>query len=141
MDQPRGIGGEVYFTRPGAACYGCIAASTNPGKAGTARPATLDYNHLSLAELRSTCALNLDIEQIALLQARVAIGMLMNDPRLTGLLPNINFMVFTNHGMPEPFARPLHTTFFSLERNPHCLNCGVKPANAEVEAERILASL
>jgi hypothetical protein len=61
-----GIGGEVYLTRPGAACYGCLAAAMNLEKVPAPKPGNLDYNNLNLDEVRSTCALNLDIEQIAL---------------------------------------------------------------------------
>lgn len=136
-----GIGGEVYITRPDTACRGCIADAMNLGRETAKQPASLDYNNLNLDELRSTCALNLDIEQIALIQARVALSLLLDDRKLVGLPPAVNFIVYSNHSMPEPFSRPWHAEFFSFERNLHCLNCGLKSADAEVEAERILASL
>lgn len=135
-----GIGGEVYLTRPGAACYGCLAAAMNLEKVPAPKPGNLDYNNLNLDEVRSTCALNLDIEQIALIQARVALGVLLNDSQLTGLPPEVNFIVFNNHGMPAPFARPLHAEFFHLQRDPDCLTCGRPPADTS-EADRILATL
>ena len=136
-----GIGGEVYLTRPGTACRGCIATAMNLGRQTAAKPASLDYNNLNLDEVRSTCALNLDIEQIGLIQARVVLGLLMSDSQLTGIPPEINFIVFTNHGMPAPFARPLHAEFFYLQRNPDCLTCGLQSAAAASEADRVLAAL
>jgi hypothetical protein len=136
-----GIGGEVYLTRPGAACYGCLAAAMNLEKVPAPKPGNLDYNNLNLDEVRSTCALNLDIEQIALIQARMVLGLLLKDAQLTGLPPEVNFIVFNNHGMPAPFARPLHAEFFHLQREPNCLTCGHPSAATASEADRILATL
>jgi molybdopterin/thiamine biosynthesis adenylyltransferase len=136
-----GIGGEVYLTRPGAACYGCLAAAMNLEKVPAPKPGNLDYNNLNLDEVRSTCALNLDIEQMALIQARVALGLLLNDSQLAGLPLEVNFIVFNNHGMPAPFARPLHAEYFHLQRDPDCLTCGRPTPAAASEVDRILATL
>lgn len=136
-----GIGGEVYLTRPLAACYGCLTKAMSLEQVPASKPGNLDYNNLNLDEIRSTCALNLDIEQIALIQARVALGVLLNDSQLTGLPPEVNFIVFNNHGMPAPFARPLHAEFFHHERDPDCLTCGCPHAANASEADRILAAL
>ena len=137
-----GVGGEVYVMRPGAACYGCIAAQlgleTRTGDKGL----NLDYNQLNLDEIRSTCALNLDIEQIALIHARVALNLLLaGETDLLGLPPGVNHLVFANRIVPGTFERPLHCDFRIYAKRPDCLVCGDIPQGIQAEADRIRASL
>ena len=92
-----GIAGEVYITRPGAACYGCIAAELQLKDSAPKKPLNIDYNNFDLAETRSTSALNLDIAQIALIHARVALNLLLSgEVDLVGLPPEVNLIVFAN---------------------------------------------
>ncbi|HEV2435688.1 MAG TPA: ThiF family adenylyltransferase [Verrucomicrobiae bacterium] len=137
-----GIAGEVYVTRPGAACYGCIAAESQLKDSGLKKPLNIDYNNLDLAETRSTSALNLDIAQIALIHARVALNILLSgEVDLLGLPPEVNLIVFANRRVPGHFERPLHGDFFHIKSHPDCLVCGLPAQNVNAEAERILASL
>lgn len=137
-----GVAGEVYITRPGAACYGCIADHLQLQRTGLNKKLNLDYNNLDLAEIRSTAALNLDIAQIALVHARIALNLLLGgEPDLLGLPPEVNLIVFANRRVPDHFVRPLHAEFYHIERQPDCLVCGGRTGNVEAEADQILRSL
>ena len=137
-----GVGGEVYLVRPGQACYGCIAAQIQPRRPAPPGRADPDYSRLDLAEARATCALNLDIEQIALLHARLALNLLLGgEPDLIGIPARVNLCVFANRIVPGIFDRPLHGEFFCVPQDPECLLCGRRRENLEAEAEQILASL
>ena len=137
-----GIGGEIYRVRPGQACYGCIADHLQLRPLHTEIPGSIDYSNPAAAEAPSTCALNLDIEQIALIQCRLALGELL-DPTtdFTGLPSKINLCVFANRVVPGVFSRPLHTEFFHVPRRKDCLECGETQGNVEAEADRILSAL
>lgn len=135
-----GVGGEVYIVRPKMACYGCIAEYLHLKKQPIKKGVNINYNNLP--EARSTCALNLDIEQIAILQARVALNLLLEgEPDLLGIPPEVNLVVFANRVVPGVFARPLHAEFYSIPKQPGCLVCGATPKDADEQAKRILASL
>lgn len=136
-----GIGGEVYRVTAGRACYGCIAEQLQLHRYTSEEPSP-DYNSLPTETVRSTCALNLDIEQIALLQSRLALDLLLGDNSgFLGLGPEVNLCVFANRVVPGTFARPLHGEFFSVARRQDCLDCGEPAGNIEAEAGRILAAL
>ena len=137
-----GIAGEVCITRPGAACFGCIATELQLKDSTPKKPLNIDYNNLDLDEIRSTSALNLDISQIALIHARVALNLLFGgEPELLGLPPEVNLIVFANRRVAGHFDRPLHADFYHIKKNPDCLVCGASAQDSNVEAERILASL
>ncbi|MGA9453286.1 MAG: ThiF family adenylyltransferase [Verrucomicrobiia bacterium] len=137
-----GIAGEVYITRAGAACYGCIATELQLKDSGPKKSLNIDYNNIDLAETRSTSALNLDISQIALIHARVALNLLLSgEVDLLGLPPEANLIVFANRRVPGHFERPLHGEFFHIKKHQNCLVCGLPAQNVNAEADRILASL
>ncbi len=137
-----GIGGEVYRTSPGQACYGCLAAQLQLRYRPPVRGPAQDYSNPNLEEAQATCALSLDIEQIALLQCRMALDLLLEEERsLLGLPPSVNLCVFANRIVPGTFARPLHCEFFSVSKRADCLECGEVPAEVEAEAEQILSGL
>jgi molybdopterin/thiamine biosynthesis adenylyltransferase len=137
-----GVAGEVFIVRRRAACFGCIAEQLQLQTTGLKKKLNLDYNNLDLAEIRSTAALNLDIAQIALIQARVALNLLLaSEPDLLGLPPKVNLIVFANRLVPGHFWRPLHAEFFYIRRNPACLVCGNRTEATEAEAKRIRRSL
>ena len=137
-----GIGGEVIVVRLGRACYGCIAAETQRPSALAAQGSAIDYNHLDLDELRSTAALNLDIEQIALLQSRVALNLLLGgEPELIGVPSEVNLFIYANRLVPGTFERPLHCEFHVIARRPDCLVCGDSREDVDTEAQRILDAL
>ncbi len=139
-----GIGGEVTIARPTSTCYGCIAQHLQLARQAPGTRRTIDYNNLDAAAIRSTCALNLDIEQIALIQARMGLHILLEgEPDLTGIPDAVNLCVFCNRPVPDnpALARPLHGEFFSIPRDPDCLVCGTFSQGVNEEAERILNSL
>jgi molybdopterin/thiamine biosynthesis adenylyltransferase len=137
-----GVGGEVYLVRPGQACYGCIAEQLQLRPKMPQRAIDIDYSHLDLDEFRSTCALALDIAQIALLQVRLALNLLLEgDPDLIGLPQTVNLCVFTNRTIPAAFSRPWHGDFFAVPRSTSCLSCGDAPGDVAREATLIRASL
>ncbi len=137
-----GIGGEVYRTAPGSACYGCIASHIGLQRKTAEKGINIDYNRLDVDEIRSTSALNLDIEQIVLLQTRVALNLLLaGETDLLGLPPEVNFFVFANRIVPGTFSRPIHCDFYVLPKLPDCLICGEVPKAADADAEQILKQL
>ena len=136
-----GVGGEVYLTRPESACYGCIANFLRLERHTPEKSVNIDYNNLNLDETRSTCALNLHIEQIALIQSTVALNLLLaGETDLLGLPSEVNLMVFANRRVPGAFERPLHCDFYSIPKNPACLVCGRHNGDGRA-ADQILASL
>lgn len=136
-----GIGGEVYRVLPGQACYGCIADELHLHRNAPAQEPTPDYNRPDPFEVHSTCALNLDIEQIALLQSRLILDTLLRQPDFLGLPASVNLLVFSNRIVPGTFARPLQSQFFAVPRNPACLDCGQAAGEVEQKAEEILTML
>lgn len=136
-----GIGGEIYVARPGGACYGCIADHLRLNQSARAQHSAPDYNSLRAPEVPSTCALNLDIEQITLLQSRLALDLLLGSPSLTGLPPEVNLCVFANRVVPGTFPRPFHCEFYQIRRRKNCLYCGESPDDLARESARILAAL
>ncbi|HOX02160.1 MAG TPA: ThiF family adenylyltransferase [Candidatus Paceibacterota bacterium] len=120
-----GVGGEVYCVRPAQACLGCIAAHLQLQRPEPRTDLNIDYNQLDRDELRSVGALNLDIEQIAILQTRMALQLLLGTATdLTGIPPDVNLLVFANRTGNPPLNRPLHAEFFRIPANPDCLICG-----------------
>ncbi|MCG3148167.1 MAG: hypothetical protein PCFJNLEI_01610 [Verrucomicrobiae bacterium] len=139
-----GIGGEVTIASPQAACYACIADHLQLTRQAPVKPRSIDYNNLDVAEIQSTCALNLDIEQIALIQARIGLHILLaGDPDLTGIPRTVNLCVFCNRPLTGDvvLGRPLHCEFFSVPRDPECLVCGASSTTVSSEANRILHAL
>jgi hypothetical protein len=135
-----GIGGEIYRICPGQACYGCIAAHLQLQRPAKQQP-TFDYNGMDPFQPQSTCALNLDIAQIALLQSRLALEILLGEPQFTGLPAAANLLVFANRLVPGTFSRPFHCDFFSIARSMSCLDCGETAGDLEQEADRIVNGL
>ncbi len=120
-----GCGGEVGRVSAGGACYACMAAYLNRSSAPDDRQAhaeTFDYSNPAGNE-RSTAALNLDIAQIALIQARVGLmtmlGRLDRSADLSG-----NYVLFGNRTVEGLFPRPLSSEIWQIPRDPHCLVCG-----------------
>jgi len=137
-----GIGGEVYRVGPGQACYGCLAQHLQLQRYTPAELLSHDYNTSNAEQAPSPSALNLDIEQIALLQCRMALDMLFgNTSMFLALPPQVNLLVFANRVVPGTFERPLHAEFFSVPAEPDCLECGRCNGGIEGEASRILSAL
>ena len=137
-----GIGGEIYRVAPGGACYGCIADHLQLDPSNLSPAPQPDYNSPLPEEPPSVSALNLDIEQIALLQCRMILEVLLpSGDGLSGLAGAINLCVFANRLVPGTFARPWHAEFYNVPQLADCLACGVAPRNIEADAERILSGL
>ena len=139
-----GVGGEITIMHSRGLCYACMADHLQLARHAPAKARSIDYNNLNIDEIRSTCALNLDIEQLALIQARVGLHILLaGDPDLIGVPGTANLWVFCNRPVPgDPvLSRPLHCEFFSVPRNPDCLVCGSTAQGVDSEAVRIIRSL
>jgi len=135
-----GVGGEVFITRPKQACYGCIAHHLKLSHQTTQNTVNIDYT-TGRREARSTCALNIDIDQLALIHARIGLSMLLgSETDLTGIPNEVNLVVFANRPMPGSIARPLHAEFYSIPQNPRCFVCG-SHAHTEKTADDILSEL
>jgi molybdopterin/thiamine biosynthesis adenylyltransferase len=120
-----GVGGHVFRVAPHEACYACITPYLNLRSETQSPSRSIDYSNPDLDTLQSTSALNLDIAQIALIQARIALQVLLgSETDLTGLPPEVNLITFANRIHPTAFPRPLHAEFRILPRDPECLICG-----------------
>lgn len=137
-----GIAGEVYRTGPGMPCYACISEFVQGKAAPTRKKLSVDYNSYDLNETRSTSALNLDIAQIALIQTRIALNVLLGEQDIPiGIPAETNCIVFTNRSYKDVFPRPLHADFYAIPARPNCLVCGQSDESVEHEAQAILESL
>jgi len=139
-----GIAGECYITRPGGACFACLVTHLQLQDLAPKRSARdIDYSNLELKELQSTAALNLDIAQIALIQSRVVLNLLLDGATdLIGVPPEVNLIVFANRRVPGHFERPLHAEFIHFDRVPDCLVCSSQCASEiDREASRIIGAL
>lgn len=137
-----GIGGEIYKVLPGDACYGCIADFLQLARFSPSKTTPSNYTSGESEKPEPVSALNLDIEQIALLQCRVILDVLLKRTlQLTGLPSEINLCTFANRLVPGTFPRPWHAEFFEVPRRQDCLDCSASPQNVEADAARILAGL
>jgi len=138
-----GIAGECYITRPDTACFACLATHLQLNEIAPKKTLNIDYNNLDLEEIRSTAALNLDIAQIALIQSRVALSLLLGgNPDLIGIPDQYNLIIFANRRVPAHFERPLHAEFIHYSRLPDCLVCGNQTTTDIAQAaDHILAAL
>ena len=136
-----GCGGEVGRALPEEACYGCIATFLNRtivNSAAAEKP--VDYANPANPLGRSTSALNIDIAQIALIQARVALLTSLRhldpDSDIAG-----NYILFGNRVVPGLFPRILHSETWDIPRLRGCLMCdGNSAVNSADEAAALLAS-
>ncbi|HTL57460.1 MAG TPA: ThiF family adenylyltransferase [Candidatus Limnocylindrales bacterium] len=136
-----GIGGEIYIVVPGRACYGCIADHLQLERYSPPRPPGAGYDG-NEPPTPAVSALNLDIEQIALLQSRFLLELLFaGQSTFLGFNIEFNLCVFANRLVPGTFERPLHADFFSIPRRENCLECGGAPKDVDEEAEKILTRL
>jgi hypothetical protein len=108
----------------------------------TAKSLHIDYNQIDTDEIRSTCALNIDIEQIALIHARVSLGLLLEgQTEISGIPPEVNVCIFANRPIPGVIDRPLHANYHVIPRQPNCLVCREASAMDDAEARQILSTL
>ncbi len=137
-----GCGGEVGRVVDGGACYACMAAFLNrSGRFDESQaPQTFDYTNPDGIE-NSTAALNLDIAQIALIQARVGLLTMLgrhdSAPDFKG-----NYVLFGNRRVEGLFPRMLSSDIWEIPRDPCCLICGaggMTEAQINAAAEDILA--
>lgn len=137
-----GIGGEIYRTRPGEACYSCLVAQFPRRGQVAQKRGKIDYNDLDVEEFRSTPALNIDIALIAFIHARIALGLLSETvAKASGVPDEANIWVFANCAAEGIFPRPLHCEFYRIPRLPDCLVCGRQPEHTIQEARQILGEL
>lgn len=135
-----GCGGEVGRVIPGGACYACIAAYLNrSGRFDEDEVETFDYSSPD-ADQKSTAALNLDIAQIALIQARVGLlTMQAGQDREADFQGN--YILFGNRPVEGLFPRMLSSDIWTIPQDPNCLICGslgLADDEADALAERIL---
>ncbi len=137
-----GIGGEVYRVHPGQACYGCLVAQLRLERQAPKASVPQDYNSPGTRDSPTTCALNLDIAQIALLQCRLILELLFEPAGCsTGLPPEVNLCVFANRLVPGTFTRPWHCEFFRVAPRSDCLICGQTLSAPGREVDNILSAL
>ena len=130
-----GCGGEVGRVTGSGACYACMATYLNrSGKFDEQQaPETFDYTNPDGPE-KSTAALNLDIAQITLIQARVGLLTMLGrhdqDADLKG-----NYILFGNRAVEGLFPRMLSSDIWEIPRDSGCLVCGTSDmSDADVDA-------
>jgi len=127
-----GMGGMIVVSRPNGPCYGCISAFLGSPEASKPH-LVIDYNTEDLNDVQTTAALNLDIMMIAMIQAKVAVSLLLHgDLSMLGVGPRdaqvINAILFSNRKEtkfhPEFFRQPFLATFLAVNRGEGCFVCG-----------------
>ena len=137
-----GCGGEVGRLAGGGACYACIATYLNrSGKFDEQQaPETFDYTNLDSQE-KSTAALNLDIAQITLIEARVGLLTMLGRHDKAADLQG-NYVLFGNRAVEGLFPRMLSSDIWEIPRDAGCLVCGaagMSDADVDAAADDILA--
>jgi molybdopterin/thiamine biosynthesis adenylyltransferase len=138
-----GCGGEVGRVTRDGACYSCMATYLNrSGKFDAQQaPETFDYTNLDSQE-KSTAALNLDIAQITLIQARVGLLTMQGHHDKAADFTG-NYVLFGNRAVEGLFPRMLSSDIWEIPRDAGCLVCGsagMPDEDADAMAEAILAS-
>lgn len=119
-----GVGGEVYLTEPGAACYGCIFEHLQGGSAERHAPQSVDYSNPEQPDVPATAALRLDIGQIAGLSLRMAMQRLLAPGQdAFGVPSGANVVVWANRRVPGVFERALTPQWLHIDPDPRCLYC------------------
>ena len=129
-----GCGGEVGRVLPGDACYACIASYLQRNSHEPEPTESLDYTRPQASQ-RSTAALNIDIAQIALAQARVALITMLGSEELRG-----NYLLLGNREVEGLFPRVFSSEIWSIPRDPNCLVCGRSGAGTDEQADALLAA-
>ncbi len=132
-----GCGGEVGRVMPGTACYACIAGFLNrSGRFDGQETETFDYSNPDNEQFRSTAALNVDIAQIALIQARVALLTMMEKSADSDYGPLAgNYILFGNRPVEGIFPHMLYSETWEVPKNANCLVCGSAGLNeSDVDA-------
>jgi molybdopterin/thiamine biosynthesis adenylyltransferase len=137
-----GCGGEIGRVVKGGACYACIATYLNrSGRFDEQQTAeTFDYTNPNGSE-KSTAALNLDIAQIALIQARVGLLTMLARNGLGADLDG-NYVLFGNRPVEGLFPKMLCCDIWNVPRDACCLVCGTAgmlETDVDATAEDILA--
>jgi len=120
-----GVGGEVYATAPGSACYGCIFEKLQGHSRTLYAAPSADYTSPHRPEHPATVALRLDIFLIASLCVRKALQCLLS-PGVDafGVEASANVVVFANRPVPGVFAKSLTAQFHRVAGSLECLHCG-----------------
>lgn len=127
-----GCGGEVGRVLRESACYGCIASHLNRSWKPD-RHQTFNYTTPE-SEQTAGSALNMDIAQISIIQARVGLLTMLakHDPAQD--FPG-NYILFGNRPVEGLFARMLASEIYNIPRDPDCLVCGrTGMSDGEVDA-------
>lgn len=133
-----GVGGEVGRVRPGGACYACMAAFLRrQNSAPQAAEAPIDYANPNQTQHRSTAALNIDIAQIALIQARVGLLSLLAAAGQAAGDFDGNYVLFGNRAVAGLFDHMLVSEIWSIPRNEECLVCGAAGGQLDEDADEL----
>ena len=138
-----GVGGEVIRVLPGDPCYACVASMLNRSpRFDQDRDESFDYTNPDQDQYRSTAALNIDIAQIALVHARVALNTLMEKHEIEGGSPmEGNYVLFGNRQSAPLFPSMLHCETWQVQKADDCMVCsGLNEADCESQADEIMAT-
>ncbi len=138
-----GIGGEVGRIKPGDACYACMAHYLKRKISFEEQEPSIDYSKPeSEAEAPSTAALNIDIAQIALIQARVCLLTILakTDPSQDF---DGNYILFGNRPVEGLFPRMLFSDIWTIKKDDQCMICNKRftPDELEHRLEAVLGDI
>ena len=135
-----GCGGEVGRVMPNGACYACMAAYLNRSRIlDQDKVETFDYSNPS-SQQKSTAAINLDIAQIALIQARIGLLTMLAKSDPAQDLPG-NYVLFGNRPVKGLFPRMLCSDIWHIPKDANCLVCGqgaMSDVDIKAASDRIL---
>jgi len=141
----KACGGEVIRYLPGEACYGCISSFLRrEGLHDSVGRKTFDYSTIDvdgIADARPEPGLGMDIEFIALIQAKMALLTLLGP---NGPLPDFdgNYILFGNRPTEGLFTSHLQSFIYRVPPQQGCLVCGVRQDRETQErARKILAAV
>lgn len=116
-----GCGGEIFVSRPGECCYGCLMFHQERHEflekyQKTARKPDCS----SSRDVRSMPGIGIDQRFLSVVASRIALDVLLEGSE--SRLPRIgsNWIVFSVSGISDILETPLSSLRFQMEKHPHC---------------------
>lgn len=137
-----GIGGNVYRVSPGkTACYGCICTFLERLPFYIEKKEkNIDYSSFDENGFKSTPALNMDIASISLIQARIALMILLEDKSIMEDIDG-NYVLYGNQKVEGLFDGPWYREIREIPKDPHCLICGDQFMLNKIEIDQEISGI
>lgn len=140
----KACGGEVIRYRPGEACFGCINSFLRrEGLHDTLGKKSFNYSELevdAIADERPEPGLGMDVEFIALIQAKMALLTMLGDDS-SGLQDfRGNYVLFGNRPCEGLFTNHLQSFIYHVPPQDGCLVCRSDNVDQAAERARVILS-